>query len=104
MIVSTTHFKPSGVINAIKFALMVPSVRKQMNGITGLEDFALRGFRTMTLWRSVDDLNAFYRKGAHLDAMKRSGTLGTTRSTRWETDALPSWNEAIKRLDAEKPL
>jgi heme-degrading monooxygenase HmoA len=62
---------------------------------------------TMTVWRSDDDVDAFYRSPAHREAM-RTGmpTLISFRSVRFTVPAkdIPlTWSEAQRRL-AEVPL
>lgn len=56
---------------------------------------------TMTLWNSESELKAFAQSGAHLEAMKASKLLAKEiRTITYETDALPSWDEAKKRLES----
>lgn len=58
---------------------------------------------TMTLWNNEDELQAFARSGAHLEAMKASKDIAREiRTLTIETDVLPGWKEAKKMLENGK--
>lgn len=74
---------------------------------TNCKDFKKKGIwtkhYTMTLWNNEDELKAFAISGAHLDAMKSSKQIAKEiRTITIETDVLPTWKEAIKRLEDAK--
>jgi len=53
----------------------------------------------MTLWKNEQQLNDFYRKGTHLEAMKQAKKFSSKMySYRIERDDLLSWSEAKKRF------
>ena len=90
------------------FALSAQALKiiKQLRS-TNCKDFKKKGIwtkhYTMTLWNNEDELKAFATSGAHLDAMKSSKQIAKEiRTITIETDALPTWKEAIKRLEDAK--
>ena len=57
---------------------------------------------TMTLWKNEQDMKAFMRSGAHLDAMKWGAkTAREIRTVVKEADVLPGWKEAELLLEQE---
>ena len=76
---------------------------------TNHKDFKKRGFwtthYTMTLWNSEEDLQAFARSGAHLEAMKRSKEIAKEiRTITIDAEQLPSWSEAKALLQGGKVI
>jgi len=60
----------------------------------------LKHWYTMTLWLNENDLNAFYRNGTHLEAMKQSKLFSSKiQSKRIIRGELISWKEAKKLFD-----
>ncbi|MCX6140504.1 MAG: DUF3291 domain-containing protein [Candidatus Kapabacteria bacterium] len=56
-----------------------------------------RVWYTMTLWENEADLNAFYRNGTHLEAMKKSKSFSPhIQSTRIDRDEMLGWKGAKK--------
>ena len=56
----------------------------------------------MTLWDSEEDMNDFYRSGAHLEAIKDAGRMSSEIVLlRLEADGFPAWSE-VKPLLWEK--
>lgn len=59
---------------------------------------------TMTLWENHDDMHAFARSGAHLEAMKKSANMAKELRTHTiEVNELPKWKDAksILRKDGK---
>jgi hypothetical protein len=57
---------------------------------------------TMTLWENEQDMRAFAKSGAHLEAMKKSAQIAKQIKTlTFETTALPSWKTAKEKLMKE---
>jgi hypothetical protein len=57
----------------------------------------LKIWYTMTLWESDNDIDSFYRNGAHMEAMKLSKTFSSAiQSTRIDSENLIDWKEAKK--------
>ena len=66
-------------------------IRMKINPVT---------LRTITAWKSREDMLAFRNSGAHLEAMKKSKSFGTIKSLTWEAENFPTWKQAISRFDA----
>jgi len=50
---------------------------------------------TMTLWHNVEEMQAFVRSGAHLEAMKETVSLARElRTLTVEANAMPDWKTA----------
>ena len=102
MIVSITKIELisySKLIAFFKFNGQIIKELKQSNSkkykITG--SWNLRDWYTMTLWENENDINDFYRKGTHLEAMKQSKTFSSKiQSRRINKEYLISWKEAKK--------
>ncbi|CAN1514391.1 hypothetical protein MCETHM1_00893 [Flavobacteriaceae bacterium] len=63
--------------------------------VTGSWNFKV--WYTMTLWENENDINDFYRKGTHLEAMKQSKKFSSKiESKRSIHDQLMNWKEAKK--------
>lgn len=76
---------------------------------TDCRDFRKRGFwtthYTMTLWNNESELKAFAKSGAHLEAMKRSSEIAREiRTFTFDSDHLPTWEEAFKLLEKGKVI
>jgi len=57
---------------------------------------------TMSLWNSADEMRTFARSGAHLEAMKGSAKIAKEiRTLTYESNELPEWKEAKRRLMSE---
>lgn len=60
---------------------------------------------TMSLWTDVEEMKAFARSGAHLEAMKNTGEIAAeVRTVTIDADKLPSWSEAKKMVSKGKSL
>ncbi|HQQ94674.1 MAG TPA: DUF3291 domain-containing protein [Bacteroidia bacterium] len=86
------------------FALSASALKivKQLKA-TEYKDFKKRGIWTkhftMTLWNTEEELKAFARSGAHLEAMKKSRSIAKEiRSITIDAEKLPSWKEAERLL------
>jgi hypothetical protein len=59
----------------------------------------LKIWYTMTLWDNENEINDFYRKGTHLEAMKQSQSFSSKiYSIRIQKEDLMSWKEAKKQI------
>ncbi len=62
-------------------------------------------FYTMTLWKDERDMILFASSGAHLESMKKSKTIANEiRTFTYDSESLPSWNEAIMLLQKGKVI
>lgn len=60
---------------------------------------------TMTLWEDEEQLKAFAKSGAHLDAMKKSATIAKEIKTiTIDAEKLPDWKTAKALLKTAKPF
>jgi len=54
---------------------------------------------TLTAWKSQEDITAFYKSGAHAEAMKESKALATElRFLTYEAEQIPTWQEAKQKI------
>lgn len=75
---------------------------------TNCKEFKKKGIwtkhYTMTLWNNEDELKAFAKSGAHLEAMKKSKVIAKEiRTITIDAEKLPSWTEAKELLKNAKP-
>ncbi|MDN3676897.1 hypothetical protein QWY90_06195 [Flavobacterium paronense] len=57
----------------------------------------LKVWYTMTLWEEENDINAFYRNGTHLEAMKQAQSFSSKiQAIRIQKEDLIGWKEAKK--------
>ncbi len=82
------------------------SIIKQLKS-SNCKDFKKKGVwtkhYTMTLWNNENELNAFAKSGAHLEAMKSSSQIAKEiRTITIDTDTLPDWDTAINLLEKAK--
>lgn len=50
---------------------------------------------TLSVWRSRQDMLAYMKSGAHLKAMKAAHRVAPGATCGYETENIPSWDEAI---------
>lgn len=86
------------------FALSLSALKiiKQLKATNYLE-FKKKGVwkthYTMTLWETEEDMKAFVKSGAHLEAMKNSKLIAKEiRTITIEADKLPNWKKAKQLL------
>lgn len=98
MIASITSFKLKNWWRYGSFSLATYSAIKQARRSGGLVRLWIRPIelKTLTVWKSIEDLQRFRNGGAHRSAMKRSDSFGAIKIYTWETDTIPSWEQAIK--------
>merc|ERR1712013_427384 len=52
---------------------------------------------TLSVWEDKQAMTKFFRSGAHARAMKITGSVAeSTKIYGYETDRIPSWEEALK--------
>ena len=108
MIASITSIELKGPLKFFALSSTALQVIRQLQ-TTDCIDFKKRGFwtthYTMTLWKSEEQMHAFARSGAHLDAMKTSSKIAKEiRIATIEADRLPSWREAKELLNDGKVI
>ena len=84
------------------FAILSLKSIAQANTASGLITIKIRirDLRTLTVWQTAEDMQAFRNSGFHAKAMTDSQKLGFNQSYSWETDSIPTWQEAIAKLAA----
>jgi len=105
MIVSITKIELNSYSKLIAFFKFNRQIIKELKQsrcskfkLTG--GWNLKVWYTMTLWENDNDINAFYRNGTHLDAMKQSKVIAfKIQTNRINKEELINWKEA-KRLFA----
>lgn len=53
---------------------------------------------TVSAWESREVMLEFMRSGAHLKAMKAFNSIATGRTYGYESESIPSWDEAYNLL------
>ncbi len=102
MYISITGLKPKGILGYIKFwRLAIPSFSqaKTAKGNKFCEVNKIQQFQcTLTAWENKEDMLVFMRNGTHLKAMKSFHKIATGSTFGYESDIVPSWEEAFKLL------
>ena len=59
----------------------------------------MKGFQcTLTAWESREAMLNYLRSGAHLVAMKSFSKIATGRTYGFESESIPTWEDAIQLL------
>lgn len=108
MKVTITSIELKGPFQFFGLSKRAMGIIKQLKA-TNYKAFKKRGFwtthYTMTLWDSEEDLQAFARSGAHLEAMKESAQIAKEiRTLTIDAATFPNWKEAKALLQTAKPI
>jgi len=102
MYISLTGLKPKGFLSILRFwTLAVPSFAqaKSAKGNLYAEVKKMHGFQcTITAWENREVTLEFMRSGVHLQAMKAFPKIATGRTYGFESDGIPTWEEAYTIL------
>ena len=104
MIASTTKYTLKSILAFLMFALLSfgSIVRaKKSRGLITIK-IRLRDLRTLTVWNSKAEMKAFRNSGIHQKAMTDSPKLGKNQSYTWETNSIPTWQEAISKMEGQQ--
>ena len=105
MHISITGLKPKGILGFVRFWMhAIPSFNQAKNakGIVFCEVKKIQGFQcTLTGWESKDLMLDFMRSGNHLKAMKVFPKIASGKVYGFESDTIPSWEEAFERLNKD---
>jgi hypothetical protein len=100
--ISITGLKPKGILSFFRFwRLAIPSFEqaRKAKGIHFCEVKRIKGYQcTLTAWESRDVMLDFMRSGVHLKAMKAFHRIATGRTFGYESETIPTWNEAFELL------
>lgn len=101
MFASTTKYTLANVGAFLMFSLLSLKSIAQANSAGGLVTIKIRirDLRTLTVWQSKKDMLAFRNSGFHQQAMIASSNLGSNQSYSWQTDRIPTWQEAIAKVN-----
>ena len=100
MLASTTKYSLKSIPAFMMFSILSLKSIAQANTANGLVTIKIRirDLRTLTVWQTAEDMQTFRNSGFHAKAMVDSKKLGFNQSHSWETDRIPSWQEAIAKL------
>ena len=98
MYVSVTGIKPKGITGWLYFLLYNIPASKASKGHDGLlaSELSSRNghLHTFTIWESRNHMIAYRSSPAHLKAIKSLSKIGSGKIHGYETDTMPSWEEA----------
>lgn len=104
MILSVTKIELNSYFNLLSFFKLNGQIIKELK-LTNCKKYKMTGsfnlkvWYTMTCWENENELNDFYRNGAHLAAMKQAKTFSSKiQSYRLSSNDLIDWNEAKKNF------
>jgi len=100
--ISITGLKPKGFFSFLKFwTLAIPSFRQAETSKGNLHTSVknMHGYQcTVSAWESREVMLEFMRSGVHLKAMKAFHSIATGRTYGYESESIPSWDEAYTLL------
>lgn len=101
MVASTTHFKLKDWKVYFPFFILTIRVIFQGWASTGLIRMQIRfiELRTLTVWKTIEDMKKFRDSGFHRHGMNRVKDFGSIEVATWETETLPTWNQAIEKIN-----
>ena len=103
MYVSVTGIKPKGLIGWIRFwVLTIPASKaaQKAEGVLLCEFNSQNHFQhTLTVWKSKKQMLTYKSSPAHLRAMKNFSKIGSGKVYGYETDAMPSWDDALSEWE-----
>ncbi len=102
MYVSITGLKPKNFVSTFRFwMLAIPSFRQAQTAQGNLHSAVkkINGYQcTLSAWESRDKMLEFMRSGVHLKAMKSFHSIATGRTYGYESETIPTWEEAFATL------
>ncbi|HAG73379.1 MAG TPA: hypothetical protein DCL66_14370 [Gammaproteobacteria bacterium] len=105
MFVSITGLKPKGFIGRVRFWLLtIPasSAAQKAEGVLFCEFKTRNGYQqTLTVWETKKHMMAYRASPAHVRAMKATSQIGSGKVFGYETDSIPSWNDALIEFDSK---
>jgi hypothetical protein len=104
MIISITGLKPKSFWHTLPFWYRaIPSFNqaKKAPGNLFCEVRQIQGIQhTLTAWNNMESLRTFVGAGPHLKAVKSFRKIATGSTYHYESDAVPSWEEARQLWEA----
>lgn len=102
MIITATKFRLTNPATYPHFFVITYRAFRQAKNSPGIVQLKINPFslRTLTAWKSREDMINFRNNGAHLEAMKQSAKFGKIDSFTWDAESLPTWADAMRKLDS----
>lgn len=105
MYISITGLKPKGLWGFIRFwTLAIPSFSeaKSAKGNVYAAVKKINGYNcTLSAWENRESMLGFMRNGVHLKAMKAFHSIAIGKTYGFESDKIPSWEEAYTLLETK---
>ena len=100
MYISITGLKPRNFFTTIRFWIFtIPAFKAAQKSEGNLFCVAKKidtYYHTITAWKNRDMMMKYLTGKAHSKAMKNFSLIGTGSTYGYESDQIPSWEEAIK--------
>ena len=105
MYVSVTGLKTNNLYASMKFWLLtIPAFRaaQKADGILLCENKSRNGYQhTLTVWKTKAHMLAYVRSPKHMKAMRAFPSIAIGRLLSYESDTVPSWDEALLKWERE---
>jgi hypothetical protein len=102
MYISITGLKPKGFWSTLKFWTLAIPTFKQASTAKGNKYCQVRrieGYQcTLTAWDDRESMLVFLHEGPHLKAMKAFHRIATGKTYGFESDVVPTWENAFVLL------
>ena len=102
---SVTGLKTNNLYASMKFWLLtIPAFREaqKAEGILLCENKSRNGYQhTLTVWKTKAHMLAYLRSPKHMKAMRAFPSIAIGRLLSYESDAVPSWDEALLKWERE---
>jgi hypothetical protein len=105
MYVSVTGLKTKNLYASMKFWLLtIPAFKaaQKAAGILLCETNGRNGYQhTLTVWETKTHMLAYVRSPKHMKAMRAFPSIAIGRLLSYESDVIPTWDEALLKWDQE---
>lgn len=100
MIIVVTEFTRKSWRLYPEFFVDTVNVVRQIKSSSGIIKMRINPvtLKTITAWKTQEEMLSFRNSGAHLQAMKKTRAFGQISSASWEDVSIPSWKTAIAAL------
>ena len=102
MYVSVTGLKSKGFIGLLRFwVLTIPAFRaaKNASGIILCETKTCNGYNhTLTVWETKEKMGLYRSSPVHRKAMREFSSIAIGKVLGFESDSIPTWDEALKKF------
>ena len=105
MIISVTGLKTKGPLSYLRFWLLaIPAFRQAQKAKGNLfcETRTVKGVQhTLTAWKDRKHMKHYVLSGPHRKAMGQFAKIATGATISFESETLPSWEEAVSKWTKE---